>query len=433
MIRGEEPALGTPEPPRYGSDAPWMGEVVIQAKHLLVWLTQLSQRYGTPIRRLDEIPDEELQLLAQRGVSALWPIGIWRRSAASRAMKVNAGDLDAEGSAYAVAEYVVDEGLGGDSALATLRTRAGAVGIRIVTDMVPNHVAIDGRWVKIRAIRKIVPQLITVWKRSAARLESPGSTECSTAAAVNTVLSAAISARSVPVPRSTGRRVLSRPAAAAAIATGAPTANVDKAARSCSLLTPEKKSGRLAVIHVTRARRIPALSRSEAMTTSSFMGDPVAVRGADLLIQGVCALSVACAAFALPSLYMLRGLVLVTYAALATAEFVRGVGLIASGALTYGLLGGALPAEGGYDRIVAYAAFATIALGALDLLLLGAIAMRAVGGGRTPRAQIFVSLGLSVLLILAGGALTPQVAMLVLATLLALAIRLEGATQAANG
>ena len=150
MIRGEEPALGTPEPPRYGNDAPWMGEVVIQAKHLLVWLAQLSQRYGTPIQRLDEIPDEELQLLAQRGVSALWPIGIWRRSAASRAMKVSAGDRDAEGSAYAVAEYVVDERLGGDAALAALRTRAGAVGIRIVTDMVPNHVAIDGRWVNER-------------------------------------------------------------------------------------------------------------------------------------------------------------------------------------------------------------------------------------------------------------------------------------------
>ncbi len=150
MIRGEEPALGTPEPPRYGNDAPWMGEVVIQAKHLLVWLAQLSQRYGTPIQRLDEIPDEELQLLAQRGVSALWPIGIWRRSAASRAMKVSAGDRDAEGSAYAVAEYVVDDRLGGDAALATLRTRAGAVGIRIVTDMVPNHVAIDGRWVNER-------------------------------------------------------------------------------------------------------------------------------------------------------------------------------------------------------------------------------------------------------------------------------------------
>jgi len=130
---------------------------------------------------------------------------------------------------------------------------------------------------------------------------------------------------------------------------------------------------------------------------------------------------------------MVKGSVLVTYAALATAEFVRGVGLIASGALTYGLLGGALPAEGGYDRLVAYAAFATIALGALDLLLLGVFTARTIGGRQGPRAQALVSLGLSVLLILAGGPLAPQVAMLVLATLLALAIRLEGATGAANG
>ena len=122
-----------------------------------------------------------------------------------------------------------------------------------------------------------------------------------------------------------------------------------------------------------------------------------------------------------------------SYAALGAAEFVRGVGLVASGAMTYGLLGGALPAEGGYDRLVAYASFATIALGALDLLLLGAIAARIVAGRRSPRAQIFVSFGLSVLLILAGGPLAPQVAMLGLSTLLALAIQQEGATGAANG
>jgi hypothetical protein len=130
---------------------------------------------------------------------------------------------------------------------------------------------------------------------------------------------------------------------------------------------------------------------------------------------------------------MWTGLALVTYAALAAAEFVRGVGLIASGALTYGLLGGALPAEGGYDRIVAYASFATIALGALDLLVLGLIALRSATGNRPPRAQVLVSAGLSVLLILAGGPLSPQVAMLGLSTLLALAIRQRGATGAANG
>lgn len=122
-----------------------------------------------------------------------------------------------------------------------------------------------------------------------------------------------------------------------------------------------------------------------------------------------------------------------SYAALGAAEFVRGVGLVASGAMTYGLLGGALPAEGGYDRLVAYASFATIALGALDLLLLGAIAVRTAAGGGSPRAQIFVSFGLSVLLVLAGSPLAPQIAMLGLSTLLALAIRQGGATGAANG
>jgi len=130
---------------------------------------------------------------------------------------------------------------------------------------------------------------------------------------------------------------------------------------------------------------------------------------------------------------MLKGSVLVTYAALVAAEFVRGVGLVASGALTYGLLGGALPAEGGYDRIVAYASFATTALGALDLLVLGLIALRSATGNRPPRAQVLMSLGLAVLLILAGGPLAPQVAMLGLSTLLALAIREGGATGTANG
>ncbi|MFM9165721.1 MAG: hypothetical protein ACKOQO_02765 [Candidatus Limnocylindrus sp.] len=41
--------------------------------------------------------------------------------------------------------------------------------------------------------------------------------------------------------------------------------------------------------------------------------------------------------------------------------------------------------------------------------------------------------GLSMLLILSGGPLAPQVAMLALSTILALAIRQGGATGAANG
>lgn len=77
--------------------------------------------------------------------------------------------------------------------------------------------------------------------------------------------------------------------------------------------------------------------------------------------------------------FMLKGTVLVTFAALATAEFVRGIGLVAAGALTYGLLGGVLPPEGGFDRSIAIASFVTIALGAADLLfsaLFAAIVIR---------------------------------------------------------
>ena len=121
------------------------------------------------------------------------------------------------------------------------------------------------------------------------------------------------------------------------------------------------------------------------------------------------------------------------YAALAAAEFLRGIGLVASGALTYGLLGGVLPAGSGYDRQVAYASFATVALGALDLLLLGWTALRSVADTRAPRRQIIVSATLSVVLVVGGAPLAPQVAMLVLATLLALAMRQGGATEASNG
>jgi hypothetical protein len=34
-----------------------------------VWLGQLSKKYGREIRSLDQVPDEELDLLASRGFS----------------------------------------------------------------------------------------------------------------------------------------------------------------------------------------------------------------------------------------------------------------------------------------------------------------------------------------------------------------------------
>ena len=72
---------------------------------------------------------------------------MWERSEASRRLKHLRGNPDAVASAYALYDYVVAADLGGPEALEDLRRRAWARGLRLASDMVPNHVGIDGRWV----------------------------------------------------------------------------------------------------------------------------------------------------------------------------------------------------------------------------------------------------------------------------------------------
>lgn len=131
----------------FSPDSSWMPRVVMLAKSTFVWLDQLSKRYGRDITRLDEIPDEELDELARRGFTALWLIGLWERSKASKTIKHLRGNPDAVASAYALYDYVIAEDLGGFEAFENLKARAWERGIRLASDMVPNHVGIDGRWV----------------------------------------------------------------------------------------------------------------------------------------------------------------------------------------------------------------------------------------------------------------------------------------------
>ncbi|HWP64011.1 MAG TPA: alpha-amylase family glycosyl hydrolase, partial [Candidatus Binatia bacterium] len=131
----------------YSPDRDWMPRVVLMAKSTYVWLDQLSRRYGRPIRRLDDIPDEELDTLARWGMTGLWLIGLWQRSRASAKIKQLRGNPDALASAYALDEYRIADDLGGEPAWANLRDRAAARGIRLASDMVPNHMGIDSRWV----------------------------------------------------------------------------------------------------------------------------------------------------------------------------------------------------------------------------------------------------------------------------------------------
>jgi len=131
----------------FSEDTDWMPRVVLMAKSTLVWLDQLTRQYGRTIEHLDQIPDEELDILADRGFNALWLIGLWERSIASKTIKRSCGNPEAEASAYSLKRYDIADELGGWAALENLRGRCEQRGIRLASDMVPNHTGIDGDWV----------------------------------------------------------------------------------------------------------------------------------------------------------------------------------------------------------------------------------------------------------------------------------------------
>ena len=126
-----------------------------------VWLTELSRTKGKTVT-LDDIPDTELDRLADMGFDWIWFLSVWRTgTAAQRVSRSNAEwrkefqetlpDLceeDITGSGFAVTDYTVHPGLGGDAALARLRERLRKRGLRLMLDFVPNHMAPDHPWVE---------------------------------------------------------------------------------------------------------------------------------------------------------------------------------------------------------------------------------------------------------------------------------------------
>jgi len=135
------------EPERFSPDQDWMPNLVLIAKNIFVWLDQLSKKYGRAITHLDQIPPEELDQLARWGFTGLWLIGLWERSVASRTIKQMRGNLEAVASAYSLYGYEIASELGGENAYQMLAQQAWRCGIRLASDMVPNHMGIDSRWV----------------------------------------------------------------------------------------------------------------------------------------------------------------------------------------------------------------------------------------------------------------------------------------------
>jgi len=137
-------------PANYSSDSTWMPEVVMLAKSTYVWLDQLGKMYGRPVHRLQDIPDEELDRIAGQGFTALWLIGLWQRSHASREIKQMQGNPEAKASAYALEKYDIADDIGGYEGYLNLRHRASQRGVRLASDMVPNHTGMDSELVRER-------------------------------------------------------------------------------------------------------------------------------------------------------------------------------------------------------------------------------------------------------------------------------------------
>ncbi len=131
---------------RFSPDRDWMPSLVMMAKNSYVWLDQLSKKYQRSITKLSEIPDEELDFLAYAGFTGLWLIGLWQRSKASEKIKKLCGNPEAVASAYSIDSYRIADDLGGEESFQNLRERAWKRGIRMASDMVPNHMGIDSDW-----------------------------------------------------------------------------------------------------------------------------------------------------------------------------------------------------------------------------------------------------------------------------------------------
>ena len=124
-----------------------------------VWLERLGHEYGRGLT-LDRVPEAQWNALARLPVDAVWLMGVWQRSPAGLEIALQDPSLDAGnrqalpdlraddviGSPYCVRDYVVDERFGGPEALAEARRQLADLGLALILDYVPNHVAPDHPW-----------------------------------------------------------------------------------------------------------------------------------------------------------------------------------------------------------------------------------------------------------------------------------------------
>jgi hypothetical protein len=126
-----------------------------------VLLTELSDNLKRKAT-LDDVPDSELDHLAEMGFDWLWFLSVWQTGKAGQKISrqnpewrkefqetlTDLNEEDIGGSGFAITDYSVNADLGGNAALKRLRERLKKRGMKLMLDFVPNHMGPDHPWVK---------------------------------------------------------------------------------------------------------------------------------------------------------------------------------------------------------------------------------------------------------------------------------------------
>jgi len=126
-----------------------------------VFLTELSRKMHRKVT-LDDIPDEEIETWSNAGFDWIYMLSVWQTGEAGRGIsranphwrrefEETLDDLEEDdiiGSGFAITSYDVADSLGGAEALKRFRQRIAGVGMKLMLDFVPNHMAPDHPWVQ---------------------------------------------------------------------------------------------------------------------------------------------------------------------------------------------------------------------------------------------------------------------------------------------
>lgn len=132
---------------------------VLYQKNTRFWLAELSESLGRQAT-LDDIPDEQLQRLAELGFDWLYLYCMWDTSDIVTEMARSQPGLRAEASAlmgeasaktlcascFAISGYAAPERWGGQEALKQFHARLNQHGLRLMLDFIPNHTGIGHPW-----------------------------------------------------------------------------------------------------------------------------------------------------------------------------------------------------------------------------------------------------------------------------------------------